>query len=76
MHRFNDCNFPHTLFRRCERSCRYYGAVQFDYDNGFGSRAGRFRIDLYASGGSGDCGTFITSICDKPDKGCHDTRKL
>lgn len=49
--------------------------AQFDYDNGFGDKVGRFRIDLYASGGPGDCGTFVTSICDKPDRGCHDTRE-
>ena len=48
---------------------------QFDYDNGFGNRVGRFKIDLYLSGGDGDCGTWVTSICDKPNKGCHDTRE-
>ena len=49
--------------------------LQFDYDNGFGDRVGRFNIDLYLSGGDGDCGTWVTTICDKPGKGCHDTRE-
>ena len=48
---------------------------QFDYDNGFGDRVGRFKIDLYISGGDGDCGTWVTSVCDKPERGCHDTRE-
>ena len=48
--------------------------VQFDYDNGFGSSADRFSIDLYlADGGSGDCGTYVTSVCDKPSIGCRDS---
>lgn len=51
--------------------------MQFDYDNGFGERLGRFKIDLYdaAREGPGDCGTWITSICDKPEMGCHDSRE-
>ncbi|CAN0212948.1 unnamed protein product [Ascophyllum nodosum] len=48
--------------------------VEFDYDNGFGDRVGRFKIDLYISGGDGDCGTWVTSVCDKPERGCHDTQ--
>ncbi|CAN0212817.1 unnamed protein product [Ascophyllum nodosum] len=48
--------------------------VEFDYNNGFGDRVGRFKIDLYASGGDGDCGTWVMSICDTPEKGCHDTQ--
>lgn len=47
--------------------------AQFDYDNGFGSSIGRFNIDLYESEGTEDCGTLVTSICDKPDIGCRDT---
>ncbi|CAM9425643.1 unnamed protein product, partial [Laminaria digitata] len=48
--------------------------VEFDYDNGFGSKVDRFSIDLYsADGGSGDCGTYVTSICDKPSIGCKDS---
>ncbi|CAM9545282.1 unnamed protein product [Sphacelaria rigidula] len=47
--------------------------VEFDYDNGFGGTVGRFKIDLYASGGNGDCGDWVGSVCDKPDKGCKDS---
>ena len=51
--------------------------MQFDYDNGFGERVGRFRIDLYkAQDGAGDCGLWVTSICDKPERGCHDSREF
>lgn len=48
---------------------------QFDYDNGFGEQLGRFKIDLYKAQGPGDCGTWVTSICDKPEMGCHDSRE-
>eukprot|EP00752_Nemacystus_decipiens_P006737 g6056.t1 len=48
--------------------------VLFDYDNGFGEQLGRFKIDLYESTGSGDCGTWVTSICDKPEMGCKDSQ--
>ena len=48
--------------------------MKFDYDNGFGSSADRFSIDLYmADGGSGDCGTYVASICNKPSIGCRDS---
>lgn len=47
--------------------------MQWEYDNGFGSSVGRFKIDLYMSEGPGDCGTWQTSICDKPERGCKDT---
>ncbi|CAM9576992.1 unnamed protein product [Sphacelaria rigidula] len=47
--------------------------VEFDYNDGLGSSVGRFKIDLYRAGGSGDCGTWVTSICDKPTIGCKDT---
>lgn len=47
--------------------------VEFDYDNGLGSSVGRFAIDLYFSGGTGDCGTFFSTICDKPTIGCRDS---
>lgn len=51
--------------------------VQFDYDNGFGSTVGRFKIDLYyANEDHGDCGDWVGSICDKPDTGCKDTSEL
>ncbi|CAM9205054.1 unnamed protein product [Ectocarpus sp. 12 AP-2014] len=48
--------------------------VEFDYDNGLGSPVGRFALDLYMSGGSGDCGTYVTTICDKPTIGCKDSQ--
>ncbi|CAM9959114.1 unnamed protein product, partial [Scytosiphon promiscuus] len=47
--------------------------VEFDYDNGFGERAGRFKIDLYTAQGAGDCGDWVTSICDKESTGCLDS---
>lgn len=47
--------------------------VLFDYDNGVGSRVDRFKIDLYEADGNGDCGTWVTSICDKPRIGCKDS---
>lgn len=50
--------------------------VEFDYDNGLGSAVGRFAIDLYISGGSGDCGTFFSTICDKPSIGCRDSSEF
>lgn len=49
---------------------------QFDYDNGFGDSVGRFKLDLYQSQGEGDCGTWVTSVCAKPDTGCLDTREF
>ncbi|CAN0146176.1 unnamed protein product [Scytosiphon promiscuus] len=49
--------------------------VEFDYDNGFGERVGRFKIDLYnAQGVGGDCGEWVMSVCDKPDAGCLDSQ--
>lgn len=50
--------------------------VQFDYDNGVGSKVDRFSIDLYTSDGTGDCGTFVTSICDKEAIGCKDSSEF
>ncbi|CAM9338621.1 unnamed protein product [Ectocarpus sp. 12 AP-2014] len=47
--------------------------VEFDYDNGVGSKVDRFSIDLYMADGDGDCGTYVTSICDKPSIGCKDS---
>ncbi|CAM9812047.1 unnamed protein product [Laminaria digitata] len=47
--------------------------VEWDYDNGYGSSVGRFAIDLYMQGGTGDCGTFFATICDKPTIGCKDS---
>lgn len=35
----------------------------------------RFAIDLYRADGSGDCGTWVTSICDKETLGCKDSSK-
>lgn len=51
--------------------------LQFDYNNGVGSKVDRFSIDLYrADGGSGDCGTYVTSVCDKESIGCKDSSEL
>lgn len=50
-------------------------AVQFDYDNGVGSRVDRFAIDLYYADGQGDCGTWVANLCDKPSIGCKDSSK-
>lgn len=48
---------------------------QFDYNNGVGSKVDRFDIDLYMADGTGDCGTYVTSICDKESIGCKDSSK-
>lgn len=52
--------------------------LQFDHDNGVGSRVDRFKIDLYTPGGNsgGDCGTWVTNLCDKEAIGCKDSSKL
>lgn len=55
---------------------RFFFFLQFDYLNGAGSKVDRFAIDLYMEGGSGDCGTWVTSICDKPSIGCKDSSEL
>ena len=47
--------------------------LQFDYDNGVGSSVDRFAIDLYSAEGTGDCGTFMYTLCDKPSIGCKDS---
>jgi len=47
--------------------------VEWDYDNGVGSKVDRFKIDLYDADGTGDCGTWVTSICDKESIGCKDS---
>lgn len=57
-------------------SWSFRDSVQFDYNNGFGNTVGRFRIDLYTNYGSGDCGGWVGSICDKPDIGCKDSGEL
>lgn len=50
--------------------------VEWEYDNGVGDKTDRFAIDLYkADGGSGDCGTYYTTLCDKPSIGCKDSRE-
>lgn len=51
-------------------------SLQFDYNDGMGITYGRFKIDLYSVGGSGDCGTWVTSICDKPTIGCKDSSEF
>lgn len=50
--------------------------VEWDYDNGVGSTADRFAIDLYMSEGTGDCGTYYAALCDKPSIGCKDSSKF
>ncbi|CAM9225329.1 unnamed protein product [Ascophyllum nodosum] len=54
-------------------ACMEY-TVEWDYDDGFGSAAGRFNIDLYEADGSGECGTFYGTVCDKEEIGCKDTQ--
>lgn len=49
--------------------------VEWDYNNGVGSKVDRFSIDLYMADGTGDCGTYYTSICDKSSIGCKDSRE-
>lgn len=48
--------------------------VEFDYDNGWGSRRGRFDIDLFSSDAPlvEGCGSFVETLCLK-DSGCRDT---
>lgn len=47
---------------------------QFLYDNGVGSSADRFDIDLYQPTDDGTaCGTKIVSLCDKESIGCMDS---
>lgn len=48
--------------------------VEWDYDNGVGSKVDRFSIDLYMADGSGDCGTYYATVCDKPSIGCKDSQ--
>lgn len=50
--------------------------VEWSYDNGVGSKVDRFAIALYASEGTGDCGTYYADLCDKPSVGCKDSSKL
>lgn len=64
-----------SLLPPCPR--RGHVLPQFDYDNGVGSRVDRFKIDLYTPGGNsgGDCGTWVTNLCDKESIGCKDSSK-
>lgn len=55
---------------------RVLSSKQWDYDNGLGSKVDRFAIDLYMEDGDGDCGTYYTTICDKPSIGCKDSSKF
>ncbi|CAM9925842.1 unnamed protein product [Ectocarpus sp. 4 AP-2014] len=49
--------------------------VEWDYENGLGSSTDRFAIDLYTYGtGTGDCGTYVATLCDKPAIGCPDSQ--
>ena len=50
--------------------------MKFDYNDGFGSKIGRFSIDLYTADGNSDCGTWVTSICDKESIGCKDSSEF
>ena len=50
--------------------------LQWDYDDGFSSAAGRFHIDLFEAYGSGDCVTFYAVLCDKESIGCKDNREF
>lgn len=47
--------------------------VEFDYDNGVGSSTDRFDIDLWMVDGPGDCGTYVSPLCDKWMLGCRDS---
>lgn len=52
----------------------YDYALTWDYLNGVGSSADRFDIDLYsANGTSGQCGTYVTPLCEKSEIGCRDS---
>lgn len=43
--------------------------------NDFTGTKDRFDLDLYRYGtGTGDCGTYVTTLCDKPEIGCPDSR--
>ena len=64
-----------SSFQRKQNPPRIH--TQFDYNNGFGDRTGRFMIDLYMAGdGGGDCGTWSAAVCDKPTTGCRDSREF
>lgn len=47
--------------------------VEFTYKNGVGSTTDRFDIDLFTIDENGDCGTYVTSLCDKWMVGCKDS---
>ncbi|CAM9481468.1 unnamed protein product, partial [Laminaria digitata] len=74
----DDMGDPHLeVFAAADGDVAFAGGeytVEFDYDNGVGSKADWFSIGLYmADGGSGDCGTYVTSICDEESIGCKDS---
>ncbi|CAM9522242.1 unnamed protein product [Ectocarpus fasciculatus] len=49
--------------------------VEWDFEDGLGSSTGRFALDLYSYGtGAGDCGTYVTTLCDKSTIGCPDSQ--
>lgn len=50
--------------------------LQWDYDNGVGSKVDRFKIDLYLAEGTGDCGTWVSNLCDKESIGCKDSSEF
>lgn len=60
----------------CNLSGFVTNSTQFNYFNEVGSRVDRFSIDLYDANGDGDCGTYVTTICDKPSVGCKDSSEF
>lgn len=76
----NETKTPVALFFIFQQT-KQNDPPQFDYDNGFGDRTGRFVFDLYKAegymeAGGGDCGTWSDALCDKPTTGCRDTREF
>lgn len=66
----------HVMPPKCALMSSFPFRSQFDYDDGLGSSTGRFAIDLYSAEGTGDCGTFMYTLCDKPTIGCKDSSKF
>ncbi len=62
------CTPRFRLYPRCRLACH-----QFLYDNGVGSTADRFNIDLHIEDGEDACGTKVESLCDEPEIGCKDS---
>lgn len=48
--------------------------MTWEYLNGVGSSADRFDIDLYkVNGTSGQCGAYVTPLCERSEIGCRDS---